>query len=356
MLGAIGVSETAEAVYLAMLAAPQLDVAGLASHMNYSMEQVRQALDELLDLALVATNEVGGPLRPIGPSLGLASLIERAEADVAERQRQLAATRAAVISLATAQQDARDREQVTNWVGVEAVRARLAELSAATTVECVSLNPRATHTPEGKSASRPLNETMLQRGVAIRCVYPDSHRFDQTLLEYANWLTDIGGEIRTATIVPMLLIVYDRRAAMLPIDPSDTSRGAQEVHSPGMVAAAYGLFQQIWDTATAAGQHAAQDDVDLDPHLHELIHLLAAGSTDEMAARKLGVSLRTIKRKSAELMDLLNARSRFQAGAIAAQRGWIDIPSQRTRRAETSLAPNREPTSVNHDRPATAHR
>lgn len=336
MLDAIGLSAGAETVYLAMLSAPQLDVPQLAAHVGLPLETVRVALDELIDMSLIAHSGEG--LRTVGPTLGLSSLIARAEAEVAEKQRQLAATRTAVMSLAAAHEQARDREQVTKWAGVDAVRGRMEELVAATTVECVSLNPNMAQTPDAKAASRPQNERLLERGVAIRAVYQDSHRHTPALQEYAAWMAELGGEIRTAPTIPMLLVVYDRRTALLPIDPFDSSKGAQEVHAPGIVAAVYGLFNQVWSTATPTGRAPEIDDDGLDPQLRELIRLLAAGSTDEMAARKMGLSARTIKRKSAELMERLDARSRFQAGVIAAQRGWIDAGETSARRADAILA------------------
>ena len=352
MFGSIGLSASAERVYMAMLASPELDLVQVAVHTGLAVEEVRTALDELTDLALVAHSMDGEGLRPIGPSVGLASLIAQAAADVADRQRQLEATRAAVASLAAAHNDLRDREQVTKWTGIDAVRGRIEELCIAATVECVSLNPGATQTPDAKSASGPVNERMLDRGVAVRCVYQDSHRFNPALLAYATWLTGIGGEIRTAPTVPILLIVFDRSVALLPIDPTNTRRGAQEVHSPGLVAAAYELFSQIWITATPTGRAPDHDDAGLDPQLRELTRLLASGSTDEMAARRLGVSLRTIKRKSAELMEILNARSRFEAGVLAAQRGWVEPASQRARRADATLSPNPDRTGASIAIPA----
>ena len=345
LLSSIGLSASAEQVYLAMLASPERDLVELATHLGQPMEMIRGALDELIDLALVLPAADGGGHRPVGPTVGLASLVSRAEADVAERQRQLEATRAAVASLAAAHHEALDRDQVTKWTGIDAVRGRIEELCAAATLECVSLNPSVAQTPDAKSASRPINQQMLDRGVAIRCIYQDSHRFNPMLLEYAMWLTDIGGEIRTAPTVPMLLIVFDRRVALIPIDPTDARRGAQEVRSPGLVAAAYGLFAQIWTTATPARSVPERDDAGLDPQLRELTRLLATGSTDEMVARKLGVSLRTVKRKSAELMEMLNARSRFEAGVLAAQRGWVEPMGRRARLADAALRRPDAPTT-----------
>ncbi|WP_155354621.1 LuxR C-terminal-related transcriptional regulator [Acrocarpospora macrocephala] len=51
--------------------------------------------------------------------------------------------------------------------------------------------------------------------------------------------------------------------------------------------------------------------------------MLLEGQTDEGAARRLGLSLRTVRRSMSSLMTRLGARSRFQAGARAVQRGWL---------------------------------
>ncbi|MDX2393770.1 LuxR C-terminal-related transcriptional regulator [Streptomyces sp. DK15] len=42
--------------------------------------------------------------------------------------------------------------------------------------------------------------------------------------------------------------------------------------------------------------------------------MVAAGDTDEAAARNLGISARTVGRMMSSLMERLDATSRFQAG------------------------------------------
>ncbi|MFE0509861.1 helix-turn-helix transcriptional regulator [Streptomyces sp. NPDC058964] len=59
----------------------------------------------------------------------------------------------------------------------------------------------------------------------------------------------------------------------------------------------------------------------------QVLELLAAGHLDESIARQLNISVRTCRRIIATLMDRLEARSRFQAGVIAAARGWMDTPA-----------------------------
>jgi DNA-binding NarL/FixJ family response regulator len=54
-----------------------------------------------------------------------------------------------------------------------------------------------------------------------------------------------------------------------------------------------------------------------------LLQQLAAGAKDEQIARSLDLSLRTVRRRIADVMSDLGADSRFQAGVEAARRGWI---------------------------------
>ena len=55
-----------------------------------------------------------------------------------------------------------------------------------------------------------------------------------------------------------------------------------------------------------------------------IVGLLAEGLTDDAIARRLGLTRRTCRRRIRVLMERLGARSRFQAGALAAKAGWLD--------------------------------
>lgn len=52
-----------------------------------------------------------------------------------------------------------------------------------------------------------------------------------------------------------------------------------------------------------------------------MLRALGSGATDEAAARDLGMSVRTYRRRVAELLDVLEAGSRFQAGVRAGELG-----------------------------------
>lgn len=72
----------------------------------------------------------------------------------------------------------------------------------------------------------------------------------------------------------------------------------------------------------------AMDAVDLEPTVatQRLLRLMRTGAIDETIARELGVSLRTVHRRITRLQNLLGARSRFQLGVIACERGWVQPP------------------------------
>ncbi|MGC0313908.1 hypothetical protein [Kitasatospora acidiphila] len=326
VLETLGLGSQAEAVYRAMLAQPEHGVADLARDTGLPPGAVRAALNELADLALLKPSAASdGRLRPVSPDVGLAALLAAAEAEAAAKQAQLEATRTAIAAIA-AEHDRRrddDSQATRRLLGLEAVRERLAELQQRTESECLSLNPGGAHRPDARAAAKPLNQQALERGVTIRAICRDSVRNDIDAYNYARWLTGFGGQMRTVPTVPMPLVIIDRRLAILPLDPNDPREGALEVDSLGMVTAVCALFDQLWSVGSPFGEAAPTDRNGCTPMEQALLEIIAAGHTDDVAARKLGLSLRTVRRMMAGLMVRLDAASRFQAGLNASKRGWI---------------------------------
>jgi DNA-binding NarL/FixJ family response regulator len=91
--------------------------------------------------------------------------------------------------------------------------------------------------------------------------------------------------------------------------------------SPALVGGVYSLFTAAWEAATDLGSYLRGEVPDLAPEAREILRALGAGLTDEAAARRLGTSLRTYRRRVAELMAALEAGSRFQAGVRAGELG-----------------------------------
>ncbi|WP_234349186.1 MULTISPECIES: LuxR C-terminal-related transcriptional regulator [unclassified Streptomyces] len=143
-------------------------------------------------------------------------------------------------------------------------------------------------------------------------------------LAYARWLTQEGGQVRTSPLLPPRLLIFDRSVAVVPIDPANSRLGALCTSAPGIVASLLTLFDQTWDSAVPLGADRPRS-TDSTPSAAELelLKLLASGMTDEAAGKRLGVSLRTVRRQMSALMKRLHASSRFEAGLKAAQQGWL---------------------------------
>jgi DNA-binding CsgD family transcriptional regulator/sugar-specific transcriptional regulator TrmB len=327
MLETLGLSAPATRVYQAMLDQPTYGIAELATALDMSETQVHGSLDDLADLMLVrASREYPGQLRAVSPEVGLADMLLREEAELAERQARLAASRAAVTRLVSDRADSHDTtgSHGERLLGMDAIQARLETMARNDTFECLGVSPGPAQRPEDLAASRPLNAEALARGVAIRTLYQDSVRNDAATIAHAHWLLDNGGEVRTTPTVPQRLVISDRSRALVPIDPTDPRKGALYVTEPGLVAALVGLFEQAWAAAVPLGATRTQDpDTGLSDNERELLRLLGSGMTDEAAGHRLGVSLRTVRRQMASIMERLNASSRFEAGLKAAQKGWL---------------------------------
>ncbi|MER8182889.1 LuxR C-terminal-related transcriptional regulator [Kitasatospora sp. NPDC094015] len=324
MLEALGLSTTSGAVYQAMLDHPGHGVDQLAEHCGLTASQVHDSLDDLAALMLVrASSEHPGRMRAVTPEIGLTDMLARQEADLAARQAQLAASRATVTRLVAERADIRTDHGERLW-GMDAIQGRLEQMGRSATAECLGVHPGATARVEDLAAARDVNSGILGRGVSIRTLYQDAVRNDPGRTAFAHWLLSSGGEVRTAPVIPQRLVVFDRAQAMVPIDPTDTRKGALHVTEPGIVSALVDLFEQAWATAVPLGATRAEDPVTgLADVERELLRLLGTGLTDDAAGQRLSLSARTVRRHMASIMERLNASSRFEAGIKAAQKGWL---------------------------------
>ncbi|RAJ31758.1 regulatory LuxR family protein [Kitasatospora sp. SolWspMP-SS2h] len=302
-----------------MLDRPADGIAEIAAHCEIGENEVHDSLDELGNLMLVrASAEHPGRMRAVDPAIGLADLLARQEAELAERQATLAASRAAVTRMVADRAGHGER-----LLGMDAILHRLERMGRDTTREVIRIQP-GNQRPEDLDASQPNDAAALARGIAIRTLYQDSTRHQPHTVTYAHWLHSHSGEVRTSPTVPQRIVIVDRREALVPIDPGDNRKGALYVTEPGLLHSLTDLFDQAWNTAVPLGTTTPQDPATgLTTTERELLSLLGTGLTDDAAGQRLGFSSRTVGRHMASIMERLNATSRFEAGIKAAQRGWL---------------------------------
>jgi hypothetical protein len=207
---------------------------------------------------------------------------------------------------------------------VQDVRGALGRASARCTGEMLSSQPGGgTRVPAAMQEAIERDRAMLERGIKIRTLYHHTARFNAPSQAYVATASALGAEYRTAHELFGRLIVFDRECAFIPVQ--DGSWGAVVISEPSTVAYLCDIFEQTWERATPFADAASQGLGQVSREIHEtIIRLLAAGLKDETIARRLGMSLRTARRHIADIMEQLDATSRFQAGVAAAFGGLLD--------------------------------
>jgi DNA-binding CsgD family transcriptional regulator len=164
----------------------------------------------------------------------------------------------------------------------------------------------------------------LRRGVRYRVLFPDRARAVPVLAARLGRLALAGAEVRTLPDVPMDATVVDEALAILPKERgAGRPGGVAMFRLPSLVGTIIELFERVWPSAVPLIASEIPAGTELTEREQELLALLSAGWTDESAAARLGISVRTVRRMMSTIMNRLGARSRFQAGVKAADRGWL---------------------------------
>lgn len=330
MLGQLGLGPDEETVYRAMLGGRGKGPAGLAEQLGWADGRVLVALDRLAALALVRPSPDGGAGRAVDPEIGLTSLLMNQEAELLEHQRQISISRVAVHRMLAdlrATGGPHTATEVQKLTSPDRIQSRIECLAGTCVTEIAAFVTGGEQQERYLAAARPLDAAALERGVRLRYVFLDGCRNRPDVREYVAWLGERGGLARTVPRLPTPMLLYDRATALVPVDPAAADRGALVLHGTGAVAALLGLFDQTWRQARPftlpRTRGGGRDGDPPTPQERAVLDLLTEGMTDEAVARQLGVSVRTTRRITAELMQRLGARSRFEAGVLAAGRGWV---------------------------------
>lgn len=321
MLEVLGLTQLEERLYGCLVDLQKAGPRELAEASEVSLAAARSALASLGEKGLV--NRAPGRTAsffPVPPDLALEILLLR-------RQQELDLARYGANQLAERFKSSLHRRSPTEGVelvtGREAIAQRFAQMETAAQEEILVLDrpPYAMDTSERNDAAFEL----LQRGVTLRTIY------EREALDIAGRLKDIREEIEAGALarvmvsMPLKLVVTDRRLAMVPVSGGTTIEGAIVIHESSLLAALVVLFDVLWERADALFPLDVPGDSmsPLSMDDAEIVTLLALGMQDQAIARQVGVTVRTVVRRVRRVMDLLDARTRFEAGAKALDRGWI---------------------------------
>ncbi|RKN74591.1 helix-turn-helix transcriptional regulator [Streptomyces klenkii] len=326
LLGCLGVTAEEERIYRFLLKGGKGTVEEIRQALGLAGPDVRSTLERLVGLGLVHTR--GGGVTAVDPAIGVERLVEDVMAGLRARMQQADAARAAISELGqefrrgegVRAAPAPDIEHVT---GRQEVWDRLDELTFFAYREVMAIHPGAPWRPWNIEAARPLDMRCLRRGLTYRLIVVREALQDPLTRAYLEELRSAGAQVRCVEEPVQRMAVYDRSRAVVPLDPEEKRRGAVVVRQPGLVAGFVDLFEQTWQSAADPATVDGGEECPLPELDRQVLEALVRADKDEVAARELGVSLRTFQRYVAHLMARLDAGSRFQAAVRAKERGWL---------------------------------
>lgn len=328
-LNVLGLGEVDAAVYRILLQTPHRCPDDLANHLNTSSEAISRALGNLERLSLVRPSpKHPGAHRSVSPEVGLAALLDKHEADLVKRYREVDETRRAINSLAAdcAQWRAAQSKGETEIIDVvDDGLDQLESLAASAEVEILSFRPGPV-SPGAMEICRAVDIDRIKPDVKRRALYLDSVSNSADASGYARQLVANGADVRVTPVLPSFMVVFDARIAVLPVNVTEPRR-MMVIRSEGVLSVLLDHFERVWSGALpfdgCEQQVEATPASELSATELAVLKMLACGFTDEAVARRLDVSLRTVRRMMSRLMKTLGTRSRFETGVRAAERGWI---------------------------------
>jgi DNA-binding CsgD family transcriptional regulator len=173
--------------------------------------------------------------------------------------------------------------------------------------------------------TNPVEEEMLAAGVAYRCVYHPAGFAIPGRPAAMRTMIAAGEQARVTESVPVKMFIADDQMGLIPLEVGGNAEASLIIRSSSMLDTLIALFELVWERAIPVHADGDLPSPGTGPSQEEaaLLGLLAAGLTDAAIARHLGTHPRTVQRRVRELLDRLDAGSRFQAGLQAVRRGWL---------------------------------
>lgn len=329
-LARLGISEPEERLYRWLLKHRGASVSEAAHSLPFTPERTR-CLIESLEVKGLATYTPEKPRKfiPTSPDVGLGSLLMQRQNDLQDVQ---IAIKELQDDMATEQQE--EREHVVELItSREAERQAFEQMSRLAQNEVLGLvKPplRSSHLNAPIKEEHPIQEEAKNRGVRYRSIVDTEFmalpgavtRIRETIL----W----GGEFRMFAELPFKMVISDRKIALVPLSLESVESPSLLIKSSALLDALCVLFDFIWERASPLlfsgqkGLKTVSSGAQLEEQTRDLISLMASGLNDKSIFMDLGISRSTHQKRLKELMNSLNARTRFQAGWLAALRFSTD--------------------------------
>lgn len=320
LMSALGLSRPAGRLYERLVHQSGQPVAEVAESLDLTTEILEDRLAPLIDYGVVAI--VDERVVVTSPAEAVGRMISETAAGAARAHQRLQEIAAALPYLAGANirvrpEALREREPLDGELVLGSLRAgRFRAVIRQGVGEIMLLRPDQWTLPYEDELAESVAQA-IRDGRRCRAIYPVRALTEAPTVLHQR--AAMGEQIRLLPELPTRLIVLEGTHAVLPEPLGYVASPRVVVRQRGIVELATLYFEHLWGRAAPLDGLAAEQD-----ELRRfLLEQLASGAQDEQIARRLGLSLRTVRRRVADVMAELGATSRFQAGVEAARRGWL---------------------------------
>ncbi|MCM0620389.1 helix-turn-helix transcriptional regulator [Nocardioides bruguierae] len=322
VLSALGVPRPAERCYQSVLSQSGRELVSIAATLLQTEQELLVDLQPLIDRGLVELRD--SRVFVVTPAEAVLQAVEETSRAAAAAHRRLEAISGAIPHLTATNvrphpgevvdHGAVDGEISSGGNPVQLLTSLIRESSG----DLLWFRAEHFEAPREDAMLHLIGEAMA-KGRRSRAIYPVRAVTDMpdTLSRRAA----AGEEIRLVPDLPTRMLIIGTTHVILPEPLGFMDEPRSLVRQTGWVQALTLWFESVWDQAMPYAQQS-RHEVRADMRTF-LLQQLASGAQDEQIARRLGVSLRTVRRRVADMMSELGAESRFQAGVEAARRGWL---------------------------------
>jgi DNA-binding CsgD family transcriptional regulator len=282
------------------------------------------AAEELLDTGIAFhSGQDDGLIRPVEPATALRLLLGRRQSELVERQDRIMAGWQRLTAMLPPAFDGSPSAHVDGvrlMTNLEEVVTRAAELYP-------SPRHRLRGTETGEFPTRPTKNRLrtppagsVRAGVRFQMIYHAGYLDTKAGSAIIRDSARSGEEVRLRDRMPVKMLHVDDSIALVGI--GQVASTALLIRSEAILSMLAEWFDLLWADPTTV--RLPDDTIDTAPEEIQMRVLRMMSTDDDTAiARRLKLSVSTVRRHIKALYVELGVNNRFAAGMVAAKRGWI---------------------------------